>query len=195
MEARFFYKAVTFDINIHVKRRKFTTIFLLVLLASALLALPLRALAQSDDGNQPPASGDPCRNTGANPIDFKLLPGQGPAGSSFIIQGKPHDPRTVGPGSDVVFSWRELPNMQGVTASVGADGTFSALISVPGNFAPGAHQLLYEEASPYAQCPVFTVTSGQPATPPPGLGQLGVLLRFLMLLLNIVRDAAAGLHL
>lgn len=174
--------------------RKLAIILGMALLA-AVLTLPLhRVLAQGND-DQRPASGDPCQSSAPNPIDFQMLPSQGPAGSSFIIKGKPHDPRTVGPGSDVVFIWPESPNMQGVTASVGGDGSFMALISVPKAFAPGPHQLLYEEASPYTQCVAFTVTSPQQqATPLPGLSELAVLVRFLLLLFGALRGAVPGLH-
>ncbi|MHB8143464.1 MAG: hypothetical protein ACYDGX_07390 [Thermoleophilia bacterium] len=168
-------------------------LMLSIALVAMLVALPLaHAFAQASDDNGPLAS-DPCQSSAPNPINFQVLPASGPAGSSFFIQGKPHDPRTVGPGSDVVFNWRETPNAQGITASVGADGTFVALVSVPKGFAPGPHQLLYEEASPYAQCLAFTVTSSpQGASPIPGLSGLGALVRFLFQLLYAIRSFFLG---
>ena len=178
-----------------MKTRRLTLVIFLVL-AAMLVALPLAsALAQDSDDNRPPQTNDPCQSSAPNPINFLVKPASGPAGSTFIVQGKPHDPRTVGPGSDVVFSWRETPNAQGISASVGANGTFVALVSVPKGFAPGPHQLLYEEASPYAQCLVFTVTGGpQGASPVPGLSSLEALARFLLQLLSAIRAFFLGSH-
>ncbi len=151
-----------------------------------LLVFPLaHLLAQDSDDNY--KGGNPCQS-GNNPDKFQLYPNQGPAGSFFIIKGKPHDPKTVGPGSDVDFSWREEQSSPGFSAKVDVNDNFAALIKVPSGFAPGQHQLLYEEASPYASCLEFTVTSAQPGAAAPLFPQLGALSRILTLLVDLLRS-------
>ncbi len=148
------------------------------------LIFPLASsFAQGSDDNYN-QSGNPCQ-AGNNPDKFQLFPGQGAAGSFFIIKGKPHDPRTVGPGSDVDFTWREDPSGPGFSTQVDNSGGFAALIKVPDGFAPGPHQLMYEEASPYASCLAFTVTGPSQASPPL-FPQLGPLSKIINLFLNLL---------
>ncbi len=150
-----------------------------------LLAVPIAHASAQDSDDNFNKSGTPCQG-GDNPDKFQLFPAQGPAGSFFLVKGKPHDPKTVGPGSDVDFSWREDQTGPGFSAIVDSGGSFAALIRVPTGFAPGQHQLMYEEASPYTSCLAFTVTN-PPSSPQPLFPQLGPWSKILNLFLGLVR--------
>lgn len=166
------------------KRARLIAVFLTAFLVVITGALPAsRALAQGADDNL--QSGDSCQK-GNNLDKFKFSVNEGPPGSMFIIQGKPHNPKTVGPGSDVALNWREKHETN-FTANVAQNGTFTTVISVPADFAPGPHTLMYAEASPYTSCLEFNVTQAQPGAAPqpaiPGMGWLaGVFLLFARLI-------------
>ena len=170
------------------KRKRLIAILLTALLFVIISALPAaHALARDADDNFP-SGGDPCQG-GNNPDNFKLTATQGPPGSSFFLQGKPHDPKTVGPGSDVVLNWREKPEAN-FSAKVNQDGTFTAFLKVPADFAPGPHMLMYAEASPYSSCLEFNVTQAQPGAAPgpviPGLSLVAAAVSLFVKLLSLV---------
>ncbi len=131
---------------------------------TTLLALPL-AITHAQDADDSFENADPCKGDPANPVVFQLYPGSGPAGSTFLISGKPHDSRTVGPGSSVIFNWQEDTAGTNYSAYVGADGRFVGVVKVPSNFLPGKHVLAYAEASPFTSCYEFEVTAGQATAP------------------------------
>ncbi len=140
---------------------------LLLLLICSLLTFAFVSLAYGDADNNYPQGSDPCGGTASNPDHFQVTPDQGPPGSIFFLSGKPHDTKTVGPGSDVMITWKEKPADPGVSAQVNSSGKFVAAIKVPSDFSPGKHVLMYLEASPYASCLEYTVTAAHP-TPPAG---------------------------
>lgn len=142
--------------RIILKTRSRALILITLIFAASLLAqFPAHALAQDADDNF--NNGDPCRGDPVNPIHFQVYPGSGTPGSSFLLSGKPHDSKTVGPGSGVDLTWAEQPAAT-FAPKVDKSGNFIGVITVPADFAPGQHILMYAEASPYTQCLEYTVT-------------------------------------
>jgi hypothetical protein len=148
----------------------------------AFLALPAAAQDADDDFD----NADPCRGDPQNPVIFEFYPRQAPPGGIFLITGKPHDPRTVGPGSDVSFNWQADPSYKMYSAEVDAQGWFLGTIKVPEAFSPGKYVLQYAEASPFTTCVEFTVIEAQEGAPAQAIPGLGILRDFLRLLMRLI---------
>jgi len=150
---------------------------ILVLIAMSAIAVfvflsPTDSHSLAQDADDAFQNTDPCKD-GNNPGHFVIYPPGGPPGSFIFIQGKPHDPKTVGPGSGVGFNWQDDPNYTYYGAQVNPQGTFMAMVQIPPYLAPGEHMLVYAEASPYTSCLEINVTQpGAESTDPrtiPGL--------------------------